>query len=472
MTSLKSFASLLTLFLMFLFVSAQADSKTIQENLLAKAIQLFDKKDFKEAEPVFRELLNERPDDFMINYFYGACRTENGHYSKKTLAYLQKASKEVSPLDIDYYLGVQNQAQENWEQALKHYNKFGKTVGENESKRVNLPEKIQQCYDKINPYPVEKDEPEPLADSTMATENITLAATTLADSSVEKQDSLQAEELYEENQDSTFAEKMPEPDAVSVIEAPADPQINFSINSEITYKLLSQFKTEEGRELFKSATEKQKQLDKNLKTLDFLRGKYASTYERSKKDSIGEQILNLENYTYELKGETNQMMMQSKSLENEYWQNASDDEIQKFRIESTKIEEAPTTAKITYAIEQDNSEPVIPEILVKDAKPESPTSKSDNSDLVYKIQVGAYSRGIPSYKKSLFNKISLIRKIDNYTDEKGVVVYTTGNLTRFEDALVMQKQVRQEGIDDAFIVPYLQGKRITLEQAKEIEGIK
>ena len=31
----------------------------------------------------------------------------------------------------------------------------------------------------------------------MATENITLAATTLADSSVEKQDSLQAEELYE-----------------------------------------------------------------------------------------------------------------------------------------------------------------------------------------------------------------------------------------------------------------------------------
>jgi len=34
----------------------------------------------------------------------------------------------------------------------------------------------------------------------------------------------------------------------------------------------------------------------------------------------------------------------------------------------------------------------------------------------------------------------------------------------------MRDQVRQEGIKDAQVVPYFQGKRITLEQAKEIEA--
>ena len=49
-----------------------------------------------------------------------------------------------------------------------------------------------------------------------------------------------------------------------------------------------------------------------------------------------------------------------------------------------------------------------------------------------------------------------------------MVVYTTGNLTNYEDAEKMKNQVRQEGIKDAYIVPYLKGKRITLEQAKEL----
>ena len=75
---------------------------------------------------------------------------------------------------------------------------------------------------------------------------------------------------------------------------------------------------------------------------------------------------------------------------------------------------------------------------------------------------------MPSYKKRLFDKLSLIRKIEKYTDDKGVVVYTTGNLTNYEDAEKMKNQVKQEGIKDARIVPYLKGKRITLEQAKEL----
>ena len=96
-------------------------------------------------------------------------------------------------------------------------------------------------------------------------------------------------------------------------------------------------------------------------------------------------------------------------------------------------------------------------------------NKLGKDDLIYKIQIGAFSRGLPDYIKRLYKKLGLIRKIETYTDEKGIVVYTTGNLANLEDALKMQNQVRQEGAEDAFVVPYFQGKRITLEQAKELE---
>ncbi len=105
----------------------------------------------------------------------------------------------------------------------------------------------------------------------------------------------------------------------------------------------------------------------------------------------------------------------------------------------------------------------IPEQIQAAAEPE------EQDDLIYKIQIGAYSRGLPTYVKKQFDKLSYIRKIENYTDDRGVVVYTTGNLTRLEDAVKMKNQVRLEGIEDAFVVPYFNGKRITLEEAKKLE---
>jgi hypothetical protein len=95
-------------------------------------------------------------------------------------------------------------------------------------------------------------------------------------------------------------------------------------------------------------------------------------------------------------------------------------------------------------------------------------NKQEIDKIIYKIQVGAYSRGVPKYIDRLFRKLSMIRKIDNYTDDHGVTVYTTGQLTNFEDALQMQAQVRQEGVKDAFIVAYKNEVRITLKEAKKL----
>lgn len=437
-----------------------------QENILTKAIQLFDKGNYAEAEPIFGALLEKNPGDFMVNYFYAACRTENGHFSQTELNCLLKAGKEVSPLDIDYYLGMQYHARENWEMALKHYNRFAKAADRELAEKVKLQEKIQQCYDNVNPFTVEEPAPETnleIQDVETVQNNDTLAM--VEDESVQEIDPSDSTAYSQD----TAVTATPEPD-VQPVQTP-DQQIFFNVNPEITYYFLSHFKTGEGKELFQEAENHRRELEKNLQTLDYLRNAYAAALPGAPRDSIAWKILSLENYTYEQKYNINRLLEKARSVENGYWQNADETEIRKFMLQSEKMRETKSSPLPAGSFPPGKVE--IPEILVKESQPGNAMQKpAAKSELVYKIQIGAYSRGIPAYKKDLFKKISLIRKIDQYTDEKGVVVYTTGNLTRFEDALIMQKQVRQEGVDDAFIVPYLNGKRITLEQAKEIEGIK
>src|SRR5680860_849928 len=148
----KSIPFVLTLLWLVLFVPFGANSINYEENPLTKAIQLFDKGKYVEAEELFKKLIDEHPDDFMINYFYGACRTNNGHYSDKDLKYLEIASKEVNPLDIDYYFGIQNHAKENWEVAIQHYETYKKMASAEEQQKLLLDQKIELCQNHINPF--------------------------------------------------------------------------------------------------------------------------------------------------------------------------------------------------------------------------------------------------------------------------------------------------------------------------------
>ena len=149
---LKSTILFLTILFHLLFVPLRSESKTYQENPLTKAIQLFDKEKYTEAEPLFKKLLDQRPDDFMVNYFYGACRTENGHYTEQDLNYLIKASKEVTPLNIDYYFGVQYHAKNRWDKALVYYKLYKEIASSNEQEKANLSQKMDQCANHINPF--------------------------------------------------------------------------------------------------------------------------------------------------------------------------------------------------------------------------------------------------------------------------------------------------------------------------------
>jgi hypothetical protein len=485
----------LTILIYFLFVPFGSNGFSFQENPLTKAIQLFDKEKYAEAEPLFKNILDNRPDDFMVNYFYGACRTENGHYGEDDLNYLVKASKEVSPLNIDYYLAVQYHSKNQWEKALAYYKLYKSVASANEQEKVGLELKMEQCANRSNPFAsseelvlagdsmvFENEKPEmagaeaisagelilkPEVDSRNSENQDTAVfsdtepeLTILTDSTndnIEQEQETSSGQLVNEEKVNETAKSIPPKE-----------RINFNVNSEISYLSLSNFKTDEGKTFFVEGTNKEKELKKVMIRTEILRDKYKSAPSRAEKDSIGQVILSLESEAYDLKNSTKQFFMQAKNAESSYWSNASQEETESFikelNIASTKMGEQKAADTI------DNSEILIPPILIQDKEIKNENSNTRGSGITYKIQLGAYSKGIPNSQKAVFNKISILRKVENYTDENGVVVYTTGNLNSYDDAVVMQKQIQQEGIKDPIIAAYLNGKRITLEKAKEIDN--
>ncbi len=483
----------LTILIYFLFVSFGSKGLSFQENPLTKAIQLFDKEKYAEAEPLFKNILDNRPDDFMVNYFYGACRTENGHFSDQELNYLVKASKEVNPLNIDYYLGVQYHSKNQWEKALAYYKLYKSMASVNDQEKVKLDLKMEQCISHVNPFitaePAEISAPEIRESDSIVevADNVVQSALAqrkeqsdeIDSTSVKSEGKAKLDEYESSTFESTNQILVSEPDSFPINISNEEPQkepvktiptnerIKFSVNNELTYISISNFKTEEGKNYFDKGTLTETELQKVLIRTEILRDKYKSAPSRAEKDSIGQVILSLEGEAYDLKNSTNQFFMQAKNAENSYWSNASQEETENFIKELNVVSAKLSEQKSADTIE--NSEIIIPPILIQDEVIKNETSNG-NSGITYRIQIGAYSRGIPNSQKAVFNKISILRKVENYTDENGVVVYTTGNLTSFDDAVVMQKQIRQEGIKDPIIAAYLNGKRITLENAKEIDN--
>ena len=451
-----------TILFVLMFIPFLVISQVSEEKSLSKAIRLFDKQNYEEAEELFKGVMDKQPEDFVVNYFYGACRTENNHFTDFDLQCLIKANKEVSPINIHYYFGIQYHARNNWDRALKYYNKYNSIASLSEDEKQKLLEKIQQCYDKINPY--EEYLLNEIDDNVLST----TINSTIADSISENENILVDTVIV--NETSLVVNIPVTIKKVNEKELPIDESITFIVNRDITYLYTSHFKTNNGKEFFTKGNATQKDLTLTLNKVDELRMNYSNAKTREEKNSIGKEILSLENKSNSLKKELGDFFSNAKISESDYWKNTSLDESEKFIQELNEItEQAKKNYNTDIETDVDTITLIDPNILLGENAIVLSTDKSENNDLIYKIQIGAYSRGLPNYIKRQFDKLSLIRKIENYTDENGIVVYTTGNLTNYEDAVKMQNRVRQEGVEDAYVVPYFKRKRITLGQAKELE---
>ena len=451
----------LTLFLNLLFAGNSDIFAGNQDISKAKAVELFEAGNYGEALPLFKGLLQQSPDEPMLNYYYGAARTETDHFSEQDLNFLQKAREGDVPEKVNYYLGLQYQAQEDWTNALKFYNTFQLKASVERRKELKIAERIQQCFNEENPF--------------------TLTEPVQLDSIPQIKTEPKTEVTTQERRQAPEISRIETLDDISLVRNKREKQhsfrdypVEFQVNSEITYYNTSHFKTEEGRKLFDKADDLKNELEFSMNQMEELRAKYRSAQNPEERQDIGEKILIFENEAFELKDDINRLLTQVRSRENEYWQNASPQEAQEFAKKAEQLAAAQrqkTSEPEAENISQDSEFNIDPELLLDDNETVDLYAEKGEKeeDLIYKIQIGAYSRGLPSYVKRLYDKLSLIRKIENYTDDEGVVVYTTGNLKNLEDAVKMRDQVRQEGVEDAFVVPYFKGKRITLEEAKKLE---
>ena len=501
----------LTCFLFLLFAGNLVVFAGGQDVSAVRAMQLFDAGNYPEAEKMFRLLLEEDPGNPMLNYYYGASRTENGHYGDHDLQFLENAGKSMIPDRLNYYLGIQHHARNNWEQALRFYNQFRMSVPENEQQRLNLAQKIQQCYEQVNPFerdgtkeppPHRAEETELLHTQLIQTEEKFTeqtqeqvkreethlepqpeytgeTATALLPVSSETDSLLISAEIPEISEPGNLSinrQALPDlPGVKPTFTLPSGNPVEFQVNSEITYLFDSQFHTTEGKELFEKGRAIEKKLENDQKQAEQWRRDYRNTGDPEEKKALGEKILAYETESINLKEMMNRFFSESRRYENDFWLAAGSVEINNFIIELGKIKAVLNEEDETATSEVETEEP-FPVVLLPGSTEtiyesrDTEATQKIQGQLVYKIQIGAYSRGVPAYRQRLYNKLSMIRRIENYTDENGVVVYTTGNLTNMEDAEKMRNQIRQEGIQDAIVVPYFNGKRITLEQAKKIEA--
>lgn len=80
------------------------------------------------------------------------------------------------------------------------------------------------------------------------------------------------------------------------------------------------------------------------------------------------------------------------------------------------------------------------------------------NETIYRIQVGAYSKNKPLSSEIFVGVDNVI----SFIGKDGLIRYMAGSFTEYKDAVDYQAQMRARGFDDAFIVTYKNGERISL----------
>lgn len=95
------------------------------------------------------------------------------------------------------------------------------------------------------------------------------------------------------------------------------------------------------------------------------------------------------------------------------------------------------------------------------------TARTNNSGqktipgLVYKIQIGAFR------DKDLTKYFENNPNFGGEVDDDGTKKYTIGVFTEYWEADTFKKYMRSMGVKDAWIVPYYNGKRVSMKDARE-----
>ena len=431
---IKRTSSILLLFSLIFLIGR--NNLMAQSDPESQAKYYFGEEQFQEALPIFKDLIHLYPTDARLNYYFGACLIETATYSKEAKDALEIAmEKEVKSL---YYLGKYYHTQSDWENAISYYNEYINSAKKKELRTTNVYELLSLCEETVNPFIFLEEEIE--AETEPAIELPTPISNNL---------------FTEPNE------------SLEIPEALKNTTINFPINASISYLSIDQFKTENGQQAFILGWVFDQELNGKLTETAELRETYG-TASPTEKEQLAGDILKLEQETYQLNRNIRSKYSEANEFENVYWGKASTSERNNFKQKIAQMHDSIEAATKT-PIEVPATLPInISQKSAKETTEEIPQQESTVDNISYKIQIGAYSKSPPDWVQNLFKKISVIRRIDQYTDDRGITVYTIGELKSYKDALQMQNQIRQEGVSDAFVAAYKNNVRINVNEARKL----
>ena len=115
--------------------------------------------------------------------------------------------------------------------------------------------------------------------------------------------------------------------------------------------------------------------------------------------------------------------------------------------------------------EIDEDEVVVEELITEEV--EEVVSVVNENDLTnettYRIQVGAFNQELSD------EVFSGVKNVISFTGKDGLVRYMAGSFVEYKDAIDYQAQMKARGFEDAFIVTYKNGERISLNVAIKTE---
>ena len=116
-----------------------------EQEVKAKAIELFKEKKYEEAIPYFSQLLSLYPKDPDYNYKYGVCLVIANREIKDAITYLTFAASKDVPSNSYFYLGKAFHYSYKFDDAIKFYNRYKEKAEKSEAKELEVDLHISMC---------------------------------------------------------------------------------------------------------------------------------------------------------------------------------------------------------------------------------------------------------------------------------------------------------------------------------------
>ena len=390
-------------------------------------IDYFNQGNYEKALPVFAKLSQSYPDNAMYNYYYGVCLIKNNIFETAAKEALLNSVVDKTPVNANFYLGNYFHALENWEEAKAFYERYAKVGTKQEKRTLKFDYFVDLCNKKNNPFkPVKSSDTALFGDSLLKP----------------------PPKIDEKN--------FPIPEVLK------NASFNFQVNEVLAYHSIADFRSEASKILFIKAWICTGKNDSIVALTDSLRKVHDSIARVDTRLGIVQQIVDCEQKSYQLMREREKFLDQSRVKESAYWEK-----------EGTKA----ATAYNTTILERENKlnqerikeeKPPVPEVrkendqisTIQAVTPpaETKVKNTETNEQVYKVQIGSFKNGVltPTFK-TLYARISKLRKIDKFTDARKYVIYTIGSFTSAADAEKMKDQLIREGIKGAKVASFNKG---------------